>query len=120
MCGAGPSAKGGVSPGQQQQSSAAILFTIHYLYSVGGACVKPPAARPYTVRMRCAATFLLYALLPADPAAAQRLPQTAVPEHYDLSFTIDLNHDRFNGRETIRVRLEQPATRIVLNAVDLE
>jgi aminopeptidase N len=59
-------------------------------------------------------------LLIAVPAAAQRLPDTVAPEHYDLAFSVDLERERFDGTEIIRVRVAQPTIRIVLHAVDLE
>src|SRR6476646_10007860 len=55
----------------------------------------------------------------AAPALAQRLPPTSDPEHYDLAFAVDLPRARFEGTETIRVRLSQPMNRIVLNAAEL-
>src|SRR5262245_10396420 len=64
---------------------------------------------------------LLIALtLAATPASAQRLPKTVVPDHYDLSFTVDLEHARFEGTETIRVQVAEATRTIVLNAVDIE
>jgi len=51
---------------------------------------------------------------------AQRLPSTAVPENYKLTLTPDLAKDTFGGEETIRVHLLKPATKIVLNAVDID
>src|SRR5258705_34379 len=53
------------------------------------------------------------------PAQAQRLPATVTPEHYDLTFTVDLDHARFEGTETIRVQVNEPTPRVVLNAIDL-
>jgi len=53
------------------------------------------------------------------PALAQRLPVTALPEHYDLAFDVNLGAARFEGRETIRVQLPAPTTRIVLHALDI-
>jgi len=58
-------------------------------------------------------------LAPAT-VAAQRLPTTVTPDHYDLAFVVDLRHNRFEGTETIRVQATQPTTRVVLNAVDIE
>lgn len=54
------------------------------------------------------------------PATAERLAGTAVPDHYDLAFDLDLPHARFDCTETIQVRLTEPSRRIVLHAVDLE
>jgi puromycin-sensitive aminopeptidase len=64
-------------------------------------------------------TLLFAALFPAS-AFADRLPGTVVPDHYDLSFAIDLARERFSGQETIRVRVGQATSRIVLHALDLE
>lgn len=54
-----------------------------------------------------------------ENAEAQRLPTTVVPEHYDLAFDIDLAGARFAGTESIRVRVDERTTRILLHAVDL-
>jgi aminopeptidase N len=62
---------------------------------------------------------LILALLVASPAAAQRLPTTAVPEHYDLWFAPDLQTDTFRGRETIKVTLPRPTRSITLHAADI-
>src|SRR5205807_339769 len=43
------------------------------------------------------AAALLLVLAFAAPAAAQRLPTTVVPEHYDLTFSVDLARARFDG-----------------------
>ena len=53
------------------------------------------------------------------PVGAQRLPETATPEHYDLAFVVDIPRQRFDGTETIRVQVSQPTRRIVLNAAEL-
>ncbi len=58
-------------------------------------------------------------LFGAAPALAQRLPTTVTPEHYDLRFTVDLEHARFEGIETIRVQVGEPTRSVVLNALDL-
>jgi aminopeptidase N len=62
---------------------------------------------------------LTVALLIA-PAAAQRLPDTVRPEHYDLAFVVDLQGERFEGTETIRIRTSGPTARVVLNAADIQ
>jgi aminopeptidase N len=51
---------------------------------------------------------------------AQRLPDTVVPESYDLTFAPDLAKATFTGDETIRVKLLKPSTSITLNAAELE
>jgi len=63
--------------------------------------------------------IVLLVLSGATPALAQRLPATATPEHYDLAFTVDLHHARFEGTETIRIQVNEPTPRVVLNAIGL-
>jgi len=62
---------------------------------------------------------LLVFALAAAVADAQRLPVTAVPDRYDLTFTPDLKNATFTGSETIGVRLAQPGRSIVLNAAEI-
>jgi aminopeptidase N len=54
------------------------------------------------------------------PALAQRLPTGVTPEHYDLTFTLDLAAARFSGRTGIDVRLAQMTSEIRLNALELD
>lgn len=54
------------------------------------------------------------------PAIAQRLPQTARPENYNLTFTPDLEKAKFEGDETIAVRVLESTSEITLNAVDID
>src|SRR5262252_7879911 len=70
--------------------------------------------------MRPYAPLLFAALLFASPVSAQRLPSGVTPEHYDLTFVVDLAHERFDGTEVIQVNLAAETTRIVLNAVDID
>jgi aminopeptidase N len=63
---------------------------------------------------------VLLLLSTALPASAQRLPTTVTPEHYDLGFVVDLARERFEGTETIRVRVAEPTSEIVLNAIELQ
>ena len=63
---------------------------------------------------------LAFALTTLYLAAAQRLPEVAVPENYKLSFTPDLDKATFEGDETISVRVLMPTSEITLNAVDID
>lgn len=63
----------------------------------------------------CTAMFVLMSL-----ANAQRLPSTTTPESYKLILTPDLVKNTFSGEEIISVRTSQPASEIVLNAVDID
>jgi len=62
------------------------------------------------------------ALLPllGSLALAQRLPQTALPENYQLTLSPDFSRDKFSGDETIRVRLLQPSSQIILNSAEID
>jgi aminopeptidase N len=65
-----------------------------------------------------AATAVLCTL--AIRARAQRLPQGAVPDHYDLHLTPDLANATFAGEVAISVRLAQPTSSITLHAAEIE
>ena len=69
------------------------------------------------LRWPLAAVIVLTSVL---PASAQRLPANVTPDHYDLAFVVDLARERFDGAETIRVRLAEPATKIVLHAAEID
>ncbi|HYM78301.1 MAG TPA: M1 family metallopeptidase [Candidatus Dormibacteraeota bacterium] len=62
-------------------------------------------------------TFLVLTL---SVAAAQRLPETARPENYKLTFTPDLENAKFEGDETIAIRVLKSTSEISLNAVDID
>jgi aminopeptidase N len=62
-------------------------------------------------------TFLV---LTVSLAAAQRLPEVARPENYKLTFTPDLDKAKFEGDETIAIRLLKASSEITLNAVDID
>jgi aminopeptidase N len=53
-------------------------------------------------------------------AAAQRLPQLAVPENYRLTFAPDFIKDNFTGEEFISIRVLKPTTVIILNSAEIE
>jgi aminopeptidase N len=67
-------------------------------------------------RILAAMAFVWMAL---SLAAAQRLPEVAVPENYKLSFTPDLDKATFEGDETISIRVLTPTAEITLNAADI-
>ena len=56
----------------------------------------------------------------AIATSAQRLPRTALPEHYDLHLAPDFSTDTFAGRVRISVQLAQPTHAITLNAAEIE
>jgi aminopeptidase N len=63
---------------------------------------------------------LSFLALTISLAAAQRLPEVARPENYKLTFTPDLENARFEGDETIALRVLKPTSEITLNAVDID
>jgi aminopeptidase N len=71
-----------------------------------------------TSRASTLVAAILFTFL-SSSARAQRLATTALPEHYDLAFTIDLAGTRFEGATGIDVRITQPTTQIRLNALGL-
>jgi aminopeptidase N len=60
------------------------------------------------------------AFLMASTCSAQRLPQTVVPDSYELKFAPDLTNNTFGGEETIQVRILKPTKEIVLHAKDID
>ena len=68
-------------------------------------------------RIFAVVTFLVLTL---SLAAAQRLPEVARPENYKLTFTPDLEKAKFEGDETIAIRVLKPTSEITLNAVDID
>lgn len=52
--------------------------------------------------------------------AAQRLPDTAVPENYRVRLTPNFDKDNFAGDETIQVNVLKPTSTIVLNSLDVD
>lgn len=68
-------------------------------------------------RILTVASFLVLALC---GASAQRLPEVARPENYKLTFTPDLENAKFEGDETIAIRVLKSTPEITLNAVDID
>ena len=62
----------------------------------------------------------VFAMLLASPAAAQRLSDTVVPEHYTLWFAPDLEKETFRGRETIQAVVTQPTASVTLHAAEIQ
>jgi len=51
---------------------------------------------------------------------AQRLPETAVPTHYQLKFTPNFQNNTFEGSEVIEVSLPKAMSAITLNALEID
>jgi aminopeptidase N len=69
--------------------------------------------------MRRLLSFCVVVLVFTALAAAQRLPQTALPKSYELKFTPDFSNNTFAGEETIQVQVPKTTSEIVLNAADI-
>jgi aminopeptidase N len=52
-------------------------------------------------------------------AGAQQLPRTVLPENYQLTLSPNFQTDKFDGDETISVRVAQPTSSIRLNAAKI-
>ena len=72
-----------------------------------------------TFLLRRALILLLLLAASPYPAIAQRLPGTVIPEHYDLTFDVDLAAARFKGDTRIQVQVAAPTQRVVLNALEM-
>ena len=55
----------------------------------------------------------------APSVSAQRLPELATPDHYQLRITTDFDKENFAGDETIDIRVLKPTSTIVLNAAEI-
>src|SRR5258706_10870252 len=64
--------------------------------------------------------ILSFAVATFPVAVAQRLPEVAAPENYKLTFTPDLDKAKFEGDETISLRVLKPTSEITLNAIDID
>ncbi len=76
-------------------------------------------SRPRT-RAAVASAFACLLFTPYRFAEGQRLPQTVVPDHYELKLTPDLKAATFSGEEQIDVEMKEPSTRITLNSTEIE
>jgi aminopeptidase N len=63
---------------------------------------------------------IAFVVLTLSMATAQRLPETARPDNYRLTFTPNLEKANFEGEETISIRVLKPTSEITLNAVDID
>ncbi len=68
-------------------------------------------------RIPAVLTFLALTL---SLATAQRLPEVARPDNYNLKFTPDLEKATFDGDETITLHVLKSTSEITLNAADID
>jgi puromycin-sensitive aminopeptidase len=71
------------------------------------------------MEIRVIRKILLVVLLFCGAAMAQRLPQTVVPSHYQLTLEPDFAAGTFRGEAVIDVDLLEATQNVTLNAVDL-
>ncbi len=69
--------------------------------------------------MRKTLSFVALILAIAPLAGAQRLPQIATPEKYQMTIGINFEKENFTGEETIDIRVLKPTPTIVLNAAEI-
>src|SRR6202040_2706320 len=69
--------------------------------------------------MRKSLSFVVFILALALAAGAQRLPELATPENYQLTIDVNLDEENFTGDETIAIRVLKPTSTIVLNAAEI-
>jgi hypothetical protein len=53
---------------------------------------------------------IAFVVLTLSMATAQRLPETARPDNYKLTFTPNLEKANFEGEETISIRVLKPTS----------
>ena len=63
--------------------------------------------------------LVLFALL-APATFGQRIPDLAIPDHYQLTISPDFANENFAGDETIQIRLLKPCASITLNAAEIK
>ena len=64
--------------------------------------------------------LFVFILLVSGLASAQRLPEIATPENYQLTFAPNFAKDNFAGLETIKVQVLKATSQIVLNSADID
>ncbi|MGA9806350.1 MAG: hypothetical protein WBQ56_01555 [Candidatus Sulfotelmatobacter sp.] len=64
--------------------------------------------------------ILIFVSAAFSVAVTQRLPEVATPENYKLTFTPNLEKAKFEGDETISIRVLKPTSEITLNAADID
>ncbi|MGB9244839.1 MAG: M1 family metallopeptidase [Candidatus Acidiferrales bacterium] len=69
--------------------------------------------------MRKTLPFVAFILMLVPVARAQRLPELATPENYQLTIDVNLDKENFTGDETIAIHVLKPTSTIVLNAAEI-
>jgi aminopeptidase N len=69
---------------------------------------------------RAAAVTVVLICTVALVLPAQRLPPTAVPEHYDIHLAPNFESDTFDGSVSISIRLNQSVRSVTVNAAEIQ
>ena len=69
--------------------------------------------------MRKTLLFVAFILALVPVARAQRLPELATPDNYQLTVDVNLEKENFTGDETIAIHILKPTSTIVLNAAEI-
>src|SRR6201981_625856 len=69
--------------------------------------------------MRKTLSFVAFILALAPAAGAQRLPELATPENYQLTIDVNLDKESLRGSETIAIHVPKGASTIVWNAAEI-
>ncbi len=79
------------------------------------------------MRFLLSAVFLLFALIPVQAeskfdfaSTPGKLPKEVRPTEYAIRLVPDLEKLTFTGSETVKVTVEKPVTKLVLNALEME
>jgi len=70
--------------------------------------------------MKKSVLFFAMALGIAPMAGAQRLPEAATPQHYQITIAPDLDKEKFAGEETIDIRVLKGSPSITLNSAEIQ
>ena len=71
------------------------------------------------MKIRISISFLLVFIC-VSWATAQRLPEVAAPDNYQITFTPDFTKNNFAGDESIKIRVLKPTSTITLNALEID
>jgi len=64
--------------------------------------------------------FFTIAVVIAPTAGAQRLPELATPQHYQITVTPDLDKEKFAGEEMIDINVLKATPSITLNSAEIQ
>jgi aminopeptidase N len=99
----------------------AILYSASGTIRTGNSVVSPILiSNAKGMSMKRLVVLAIGGLFAALGTSAQRLPETVVPDAYDLKFEPDLVNGTFAGEETIHAHLQKAVSTFVLNSAEIE